>query len=348
MKTTLHKKMATLGVTLLTIGAVHAQTTATWTGATDTDFLTATNWDTGVVPNDANGVNVIINDVANDPVLSSDLPDRDVRLIDLNDGASLTISAQIWAETTSTFAGTLTLNGSADFNIRNRAYFGDGGDSVLNIDGGRINSKSYFRIGNGSYNTIVNVNGGDLDSENTLFVGRYTGDGFTAVINLNSGNIEIDGLSFYSGDQHNKGKIIIDGGSLIINGDYITEVYEEGVKTNITIADFVTDGNIEAVSGKTISASYDAGTDKTTVTATPSLSFNNNASKVTTNVYVQGTTVFVSNVSTQTAVNVYSITGALVKSISTNTDTQFSLTSGVWIATVKTEEGQKSVKIVCN
>ncbi|WP_415864445.1 T9SS type A sorting domain-containing protein [Thalassobellus suaedae] len=55
--------------------------------------------------------------------------------------------------------------------------------------------------------------------------------------------------------------------------------------------------------------------------------------------------MYVSNVKSSTDINIYSITGALVKSLKTNKDTNFEFKSGLWIATVKTEEGQKSVKL---
>jgi len=60
-----------------------------------------------------------------------------------------------------------------------------------------------------------------------------------------------------------------------------------------------------------------------------------------------GNRVFVSNVRSLTEVNIYSITGKLVKSFKTNEDVDFDFNrSGLFIANVKTEEGQKSFKIV--
>ena len=70
------------------------------------------------------------------------------------------------------------------------------------------------------------------------------------------------------------------------------------------------------------------------------------ASVVSTNVRAVDNRIYVSNVKTATEVNIYSITGALVKSFKTNEDTNFEFKSGLWIATVKTEEGQKSVKLL--
>ncbi|HEX9827214.1 MAG TPA: hypothetical protein VGA80_11495 [Flavobacteriaceae bacterium] len=79
---------------------------------------------------------------------------------------------------------------------------------------------------------------------------------------------------------------------------------------------------------------------------TPTLGFDDKASPVSTNIKSIGNRIYVSNVKTSTEVNIYSITGALVKAFKTNTDTDFSFKTGLWIASVKTVEGQKAVKLV--
>ncbi|WNH10422.1 T9SS type A sorting domain-containing protein [Thalassobellus suaedae] len=68
--------------------------------------------------------------------------------------------------------------------------------------------------------------------------------------------------------------------------------------------------------------------------------------RVSTDVKAINNRIYVSNVKSSTEINIYSITGALVKSLKTNKDTNFEFKSGLWIATVKTEEGQKSVKLL--
>ncbi|HEX9600249.1 MAG TPA: T9SS type A sorting domain-containing protein, partial [Mariniflexile sp.] len=57
---------------------------------------------------------------------------------------------------------------------------------------------------------------------------------------------------------------------------------------------------------------------------------------------------YVSNVKSSTEVKIYAITGALVKEFKTNSNMDFVLKSGLYIATVKTAEGQKSVKLLLN
>ena len=70
------------------------------------------------------------------------------------------------------------------------------------------------------------------------------------------------------------------------------------------------------------------------------------ASLVSTNIKSIGNRIYVSNVKTSTEVNIYTITGSLVKSFKTSTDTDFTFKSGIWIASLKTIEGQKAVKLL--
>jgi hypothetical protein len=78
------------------------------------------------------------------------------------------------------------------------------------------------------------------------------------------------------------------------------------------------------------------------------LGLDTKASPVSTNVQALGNRVYVSNVKSSSEISIYSITGALVKSFKTNSDTNFAFKSGLYIATVKTLEGQKSVKLLLN
>lgn len=57
-------------------------------------------------------------------------------------------------------------------------------------------------------------------------------------------------------------------------------------------------------------------------------------------------TIAISNVKSNTAVAVYSITGALVKSFDTVSDTNFTMNAGIWIVVLKAEDGQKSTKLI--
>lgn len=64
------------------------------------------------------------------------------------------------------------------------------------------------------------------------------------------------------------------------------------------------------------------------------------------NVYAYKNNVEVSNVKSNTKVFVYSLTGSLVKSFETSSDTNFNLNGGIWIVLVKDADGQKSVKLM--
>ncbi|MFD0990095.1 T9SS type A sorting domain-containing protein [Mariniflexile jejuense] len=79
---------------------------------------------------------------------------------------------------------------------------------------------------------------------------------------------------------------------------------------------------------------------------TPALGLDNANSRVSTNIQAVSNRIYVSNVKSVTEINIYSITGALVKTFKTNSDTDFSLKSGLYIATLKTVEGQKTVKLL--
>lgn len=70
--------------------------------------------------------------------------------------------------------------------------------------------------------------------------------------------------------------------------------------------------------------------------------------KVSTNLNAIGNRIHVSNVISKSEVNIYSLTGALVKSFTTSEDVDFEFKAGLWIATIKTIEGQKSVKLLVN
>lgn len=78
------------------------------------------------------------------------------------------------------------------------------------------------------------------------------------------------------------------------------------------------------------------------------LGLKDKASPVSTNLQAVGNRVYVSNVKSNSEITIYSITGALVKSFKTNSDTNFAFKSGLYIATIKTLEGQKSVKLLLN
>lgn len=76
------------------------------------------------------------------------------------------------------------------------------------------------------------------------------------------------------------------------------------------------------------------------------LSTDSFASAVKTKLKAYNNRVYVSNVTSPTEINIYSITGALVKTIKTSNNTDFEMKTGLWIAKIKTDKGEKSVKLL--
>jgi hypothetical protein len=71
-------------------------------------------------------------------------------------------------------------------------------------------------------------------------------------------------------------------------------------------------------------------------------------SLISTNIQVVGNTVYLTNVNSNTEINVYSMSGSLVKSLKTKTDTNFdlNLAAGVYVVKAKSAEGEKSIKAI--
>lgn len=78
------------------------------------------------------------------------------------------------------------------------------------------------------------------------------------------------------------------------------------------------------------------------------LSTNNFQADAASNVFSNGKLVFVSNVKSDTQVDVYGISGVLVKSLKTSSDTSFDLNTGIYVVRSKSAEGEKSVKVLVN
>lgn len=70
--------------------------------------------------------------------------------------------------------------------------------------------------------------------------------------------------------------------------------------------------------------------------------------KSNVNVIAYRNNVVISNVKSNTTINIYSLEGKLVKSFDINSDTNFSIKNGLWIVQIKDCDGEKSFKIVTN
>ncbi|MEN3323180.1 pectinesterase family protein [Mariniflexile soesokkakense] len=71
-----------------------------------------------------------------------------------------------------------------------------------------------------------------------------------------------------------------------------------------------------------------------------------NAHETGVKVAAYNSRIYVSNVKSSTDINIYSITGVLVKSVKTQSDTDFEFKKGLFIVTIKDADGQKAVKII--
>ncbi len=74
----------------------------------------------------------------------------------------------------------------------------------------------------------------------------------------------------------------------------------------------------------------------------------NNFNPFTPTVYSNKNQIFISNLLSATEVKVYNVLGTLVKSTVVNSDSQFELDKGFYIVNLKSNEGEKSVKVFLN
>lgn len=67
---------------------------------------------------------------------------------------------------------------------------------------------------------------------------------------------------------------------------------------------------------------------------------------LTANAYTSNNQIYLSNITSNTKVDVYSLTGQLVKSLNTAADINFELNKGFYIINMESNEGKKSVKVI--
>ena len=96
---------------IFTFSSVLLQAQTTWTGTTNSDWNTNTNWDTGFVPTSSD--DVIIPNVTpqSSPVIGS-TTNAEAKSILVNAGATLDINS----------GGVLNIDGSTNFGLRNDAW----------------------------------------------------------------------------------------------------------------------------------------------------------------------------------------------------------------------------------
>jgi hypothetical protein len=104
-----------------------------------------------------------------------------------------------------------------------------------------------------------------------------------------------------------------------------------------TISDYV--GKMETY--RIYDADVNAG-----INLTNSLSTNNFNKGASLDIFSIKNQVYVSNINSATQINVYSITGALIKSVKATNNANFELATGVYIVNTKSADGEKSVKVM--
>ncbi|MGQ7945367.1 T9SS type A sorting domain-containing protein [Flavobacterium sp. WC2509] len=238
-----------------------------WTGATDTNFTTATNWDTGIAPVAA-GV-VVVNPGAFNPVVSSTTT---ISSLAINPNGSLGVQANLTVSATSYLGSSLTVD-SGTMNVRNSLYLGVGtapvNPATVTVNGGTLNAKAFLIVAERGACTL-NINGGTVSvdqsasTSNSIIIGGYYNSG---TVNLNGGvlktnllRVGVPGLAITESPKSaaGVGVLNINGGTLILGGDQTA-----------FINGYVTANKIVPGAGKQIVVTYD-GTN-TNVTAVASL-----------------------------------------------------------------------------
>ena len=238
----------------------------TWTGATDTDFGTGSNWDLGTIPVPAN--DVTITPSSNNPVLSAALStitdspntlDYISHLI-LQPDSQLTLAAKLWlyAGGGNYFgAGTLNIEDGADINIRNQGRFGTNSTATqtVNVNGGLVNTKNQLIIGDAG-NCVFNVNGGTVISTlNGILLGNYAGIG---TLNINGGLVQINAIDI--DEQPSR-----PGTGILVVGDGTLEITSAALEPKID--GYIANGKIVAAGGKQLSKNVDYINNKIIITA---------------------------------------------------------------------------------
>ncbi|MFD0990154.1 T9SS type A sorting domain-containing protein [Mariniflexile jejuense] len=265
MKTTLLKNFLSFCTLIFGVGMINAQV-ITWTGTTNTDFGTGTNWDLGTIPVPANDVSIA--PVTNKPILSaalSSLPATTNTLdyishLTLQADSELTLAAKLWlyAGSGNYFgAGKLNIETGADINIRNQGRFGTNATSTqtVNVNGGIVNTKNQLIIGDAG-DCIFNVNGGTVTSTlNGILLGNYAGRG---TLNINGGLTTINAIDIdEQPSRPGTGIIVVNGGTL--------EITNAALESKIN--GYVANGKIVPAGGKTLSVVTDYLNGKITITA---------------------------------------------------------------------------------
>jgi mucin-19 len=172
----------------------------TWTGAVNTNWNNACNWDAGCVPTAAN--EVTIPDVANDPVIMAGTA-AVAKSVQVQPNALLTIAA----------TGSLTLEGSTSSpsgGMFNQGTVTNNGEVHI---GPNINAGQYGLVNEGTFNNNADS---ELNIDRTSNIGLWNRTATAALIN--AGAIAIGGIgNVGSAGIYNEGDIQNNGGEIEID-----------------------------------------------------------------------------------------------------------------------------------
>jgi hypothetical protein len=292
--------------------------TLTWDGSTSTDWDTPANWDLGFVPN--SGDNIIIPNVANQPVLASNVSVGDLTLqasttltlngknltaggVFSNDGNVIAQGQETIALTQDTNSGTFTFVGNGDGVVDTRTITDFGATDYFNLvindthvtkdifqTNGNLSAAGAVTITAGTMNTSTNSN--SLTSAGTLTVNGGT-------LTATNGTIDANGAVVVS-----SGTLTAPSGNFTVAGDF---THSGGTFTNSS-GSVVLDGANQAING--------------------SSTFFNLTKSV-----AAAATLTIDNTATETITNHLTLTGAAANLLSIRSDvpgtpTNFTLTAG--------------------
>ncbi len=169
----------------------------TWSGATDSDWATASNWVGGSVP--AATDDVLIPDVANDPIINGEAAVNDINIesgsiVTVNSGASFAIlgaasgSGQVTVKRNSTGSAGYSIIGSpvtgADLSDLSADYLYsyNEADGSWTVPSGSMNSGQGYFVGYNATNPVVSLTGNAVSGTQTKSVAK-SGEGFNLVAN---------------------------------------------------------------------------------------------------------------------------------------------------------------------
>ena len=235
--------------------------TYTWVGGVSTDFYNVNNWDnTSIDFANFNSANLVIG--AGSPYnpinighSGNDVIAKRPGLFTTNVDANIIITGTFFPYNDANLNGTVTVNGSANFNNRKYTYVGKTAAGILNVNSGSVNSNYTFYIGYGAGGDgTANVAGGTLYANTYLEVGTGTGNPI-GNLNITAGTVDVK-IAVNIGTN---GQIFISGlGQLIVTGDKKT-----ALETHIA------NGKITCPSGQSLAVVYNGTKTSVTISQDP-------------------------------------------------------------------------------